>query len=198
MSASFCLGETAATNMAVKALTAAQYDSNVDYRFMEQLRNYVQHAGMPIHVVTTGGSWIGEGNDQRREHSLQYHASKQRLLANGRFKRRRVLDELPDEIDLKLTTRGYMDSLSVIHTSAREMIASEASHARAHIQSAIDDYGAVHPDRFAGLHAICLDGDTQIEKVPILLDWDDVRLELEKRNRRLYLRRAHISTKTGG
>ena len=36
-----------------------------------------------------------------------------------------------------------------------------------------------------GLHAICLDENKIVESVSLLLDWDDVRIKLSKRNSEL-------------
>lgn len=189
-----CSPNSTQAKAAVKKLTAEQYDSTLDYRFMEQLRNHVQHAGMAIGLVTLGGSWDGEGENQLREHSVQFLALKDNLRENKKLKQS-VLDELPDKIDLKTATRAYMDCLSAIHVSARSLIAAATAQAREHIQKAIDDYKAAHKEKFVGLAAITSDGSKWVEQVPMLLDWDDVRLLLEKRNRKLYLRRAVVTTK---
>jgi hypothetical protein len=189
-----CSADSAKAKTAVKKLTGEQYDASLEYRFMEQLRNHVQHAGMAIGLVTLGGSWVGEGGDKWREHSVQFHAMKGMLSENKKFKQL-VLDELPDKIDLKIATRAYMDCLSVIHVSARSLIAAETAQAREHIQKAIDDYKTVHKEHFVGLAAIASDGSKWTEQVSMLLDWDDVRLLLEKRNRKLHLRHAVVTTK---
>lgn len=189
-----CSSNAAQAKAAVKKLTAEQYDSSPDYRFMEQLRNHVQHAGMAIGLVSFGGSWVGKGKDKWREHSVQFHAMKDKLSQNKKFKKA-VLDELADKIDLKMAGRGYMDCLSAIHISARSLIAAETTQAREHIQKAVDEYKAAYKEQFVGLAAIASDDGKWIEQVPMLLDWDDVRLLLEKRNRKLYLRRAVVTTK---
>jgi hypothetical protein len=42
-----------------------------------------------------------------------------------------------------------------------------------------------YSDNLAGLCACKLDGDKQIKSIPLLLDWDDVRVTLQKQNRKL-------------
>ena len=45
-----------------------------------------------------------------------------------------------------------------------------------------------------GLHAICLHENRIVESVSLLLDWDDVRIELSKRNSELVnLRNRYVS-----
>jgi hypothetical protein len=192
-----CSSNATQAKAAVKKLTSEQYDASLDYRFMEQLRNHVQHAGMAIGIVTLGGSWVGEDPNKRREHSVQFHALKEKLHENKKLKQS-VLDELPDKIDLKTATRGYMDCLSAVHVSARTLIATATTAARKNIENAVDEYKGAYKEQFVGLAAIASDGAKWIEKVPMLLDWDDVRLLLEKRNGKLHLRRAIATTKGSG
>lgn len=45
----------------IKQERSETYDNSVDYRIMEEIRNYVQHRGYPIHAIGYSGQWIGDG-----------------------------------------------------------------------------------------------------------------------------------------
>ncbi len=54
---SACLPDDNEAKSNTKSLFSAEYDSRFEYRFMEALRNYVQHSGIPVHRVDTGSKW---------------------------------------------------------------------------------------------------------------------------------------------
>ena len=41
----------------VKSFFSTEYDASFEYRFMEALRNHVQHSGIPAHRISTGAKW---------------------------------------------------------------------------------------------------------------------------------------------
>ena len=49
----------------------------------------------------------------------------------------------------------------------------------------MDEYKSAYKKNFVGLTAYMFDGDSKIDEVLVFLDWDDIRLELEKRNHQL-------------
>ena len=76
---------------AIKATTAAQYDSSLGYRVMEALRNYVQHRGYPLHGLTFDGRWMDERTKLR--YAVTPYMKVDELGDDGKFKAS-VLDEL--------------------------------------------------------------------------------------------------------
>jgi len=104
------------------------------------------------------------------------------------------LEEIPDEVDLKVATRIYIEAISRVHVSIRKMADEPLGKARALIEDARTLYQKSYAGRIVGLNAMCLDYDRIVEKVPLLLEWDDIRLKLVRRNSELLnLRNRHVS-----
>jgi hypothetical protein len=92
---------------------------------------------------------------------------------------------MPEKVDLISASRCYVEALSSIHTNARQLISNRVDEARTLIQTAIDDYKSVYKKDFAVLSAYMFDGENKNDEVLLILEWDNIRLELEKRNRQL-------------
>lgn len=162
-----------------------QYDLNPEYRFMEELRNYVQHRELAVHRTVFGGKWIKEDGNSKLEHSAEISALREYLSEDIKFKKK-VLNEFGDVIDLKATTRKYVESISEIHESARAMIKSNVDNARKEFEKAISDYMELYSKDIVGLCAMHMSSEIKpIEIIPILLDWDNVRIILGEKNKSL-------------
>ena len=179
-----CLPNDIKSKSNTKALLSAEYDSCFEYRFMEALRNYVQHSGIPVHSVTTGAKWTSQDDDGLLEYSLYFGTQRKELASDGGFKKQ-ILDEMPEEVNLKLASRIYVEAISNIHAQARSYIEAEVEFSRRMIDLAIRDYMVVYEKEPIGLFAYEFQGEEKVEEVPILTKWDDVRRELIKRNRQL-------------
>lgn len=181
-------------NNLLKGVFAEHYDGNFEYRFMEALRNYVQHSGMPVHRVVLGGRRAGE-NHELLEYSLSVSSQKSQLESDRKFKRS-VLDEMPDEVDLVLAVRAYVESISGVHEAARNAIRSHVSRARGLVEEAISEYQNLHNGTVVGLRARKVEDGSVVEDSPVLLNWDDVRARLEQRSSRLVnLRNRYATTR---
>ncbi|HWP92590.1 MAG TPA: hypothetical protein VNN20_10395 [Thermodesulfobacteriota bacterium] len=179
-----CLPNDSNAKGNVKKLFSKEYDENRDYRFMEALRNYVQHRGIPVHWTQLGGRWISLDDDRLLEYSMEL-ASQRSYLEEDEKMKNSVLDEMDDKVDLKAATRSYIESISKVHDSARSMIAESTAYSRRLIEDAHRRYSEVYSGSLLGLRACIWDEHKQIASVPILLDWDDIRVDLQKRNRKL-------------
>ena len=177
----------------IKKLFSDEYDKTLEYRFMESLRNCVQHRGMPVHWTQLRGFSNYSAEVEKRIFSVEVASQKEYLEKNGEFKKS-VLDEIPDKVDLKAFTRIYIECISRVHDAARKFIEQPLKESRSKIEAAITTYQKVYPKKFVGLHALCLKDENIVESVPLLLDWDDIRLKLIKRNSVLInLRNRHVS-----
>jgi len=190
-----CVPHLGAAESRVKSLLAAEYDGNPQYRFMEALRNYVQHHGIPVHWTSLGAERTGLGDDGLLEYSTELAAEKSFLEEDGEFKKQ-ILGEISDKVDLKAATRCYIESLSSVHNAVRELIQESVQNSRLRLEDAHRQYQEVCEGSLVGLSA-CMASDRRlIETVPLLLDWDDVRVKLQKRNRKLTnLRRRYVTGK---
>lgn len=78
-----------------------------------------------------------------------------------------------------------MQSLSEVHSKARDAISNSVAIARLAVQEEQDRYqslGSGTEDSLLGLEAQAVENDRIIERVPLLLQWDDVRKKLQMKN----------------
>ena len=179
----------------IKGLFSKEYDEHSQYRFMEALRNYVQNI--------QGSQCIGLNKDGGGLHmSLMvfwsmtgtYFGSQRVLLEeDGEFKKT-VLYEIDEKVDLKSATRCYIECISNVHCAAREMIEYSANTSRKLLEDAHKQYSEVYDGSLVGLSACATSDERQISSVSLLLDWDDIRLRLIKRNRKMVnLRKRYVT-----
>ncbi len=176
----------------VKSMLSKEYDGNREYRFMEALRNYVQHRGLPIHWTQQSLRRTSLETDGFLEYSMELASQRSYLEEDSRFKKE-VLEELEERMDLKLTTRCYVESISYVHESVRSLIYESVTSAREMIEGAHRQYTSMHNGSLVGLSACAWDDERQVSSVALLLDWDDIRGKLQKRNRKLTnLRKRYV------
>lgn len=191
-----CVPNSADVASTVKRRCADEYDKNFEYRFMEALRNHVQHRGIPIHFIRQDGHWTSFDEFGLMEFSVHIAAQKEILESDGKFKKA-VLAEMAEEVDLLAAARKYVESLSSIHQFVRDLISDSITAARALIESAHTRYSEVFDGNLIGLSAIEVDEEGVRSSVPLLLEWDDVRLQLQNRNRQLVnMAKRYVTSKT--
>ena len=95
-----CLPHLEGAEQLSRNILAKEYDENPEYRFMEALRNHVQHRGMPVHWTYSGMRWTEIGKDGLLEYYLELAVIKSILEEDGGFKKQ-VLNECSDKVDLK-------------------------------------------------------------------------------------------------
>jgi len=195
-----CLPDRGDVDTLVKSLRSKEYDKRYEYRFMDALRNYVQHCGLPVHWTSEAFAWSEIGKDgipghARLEYRLELASSKSVLEEDGVFPRK-VLTESPDRIDLKVTTRGYIESLSEIHCAVRELISGPVKQSRLMFEEAHNMYRNQYKGSLIDLSACKAKDQELVETVPLLLEWDDVRIKLQKKNQKLInLTRRNVTSK---
>lgn len=172
-----------ADNLA-KSLRTKEHNDNPDYRFMELFRNHAQHFDLPIHWMSSGVRWTDLGKDGQLEYSLDFGVSKSYLMENRKFTRK-VLEKYPAEIDLKSTTRSYVESFSKMHGAARELIKESVQNAREHLEGAYSQYRKVYGKDSGSLSACMFNEQGVIETIPLMLYLDDIRIKLQKKNQLL-------------
>jgi len=190
-----CLQDKSDAKEIVDNLCKREYDRSKDYRVMDALRNHVQHRGAPVHLTRLGADWTSSPQKSLLEFSMDL-VSQRSVLEQDDIVPRRILAEVSEEIDLKATTRGYVESISNIHHSVRKNIDDSVIAARQLIERAQEQYATSHPADIVRLAASRESGGKVVSSISLLLDWDDVRQELVRRNRRLrHLRRSHVTSR---
>lgn len=188
-----CIPENLNAANLVKARCSKEYDEHFDYRFMEALRNHVQHRGIPIHFIRQDAHWTSFGEDGLMEFTVDIAAQRRYLEEDEKFKKA-ILNEVSEDVDLKAACRRYVESLSAINEFARELIAESAKSARARIEAAHGRYAEIYPESLIGLTASAISDRREVSSVPLLLNWDDVRIELQRRNTQLINLRKRYAT----
>ena len=165
-------------------LLSQAYDSTLAYRFVWELRNFVQHRAIAVHGIkgrNKGEAWT--------EASMVYCQKKNILEDRGKFKRK-VLDQLDEQIDVLLMFRSYMAAVSTVQIGLRKLISEACREARDLTKEAMDEFANAQKDGkdegnpAVGLTACKGDGRTFTDAIPLLLDWDDTRVDLSKKNSR--------------
>lgn len=178
------VGQCGGNKEEVKGRLSAEYDAFFEYRFMEALRNHVQHSGSAVHSLSIGGQWVPPRESTRREFLIQAFAHKRFLALDSTFKKP-ILQECPDKVDLLHATRRYLESLSSVHEFARGCIEKSINEARASFEASIKRYTEFSNAPSVGLTAYASSTHDPSNEVAVFLDWDDVRIKLSKRNSNL-------------
>lgn len=169
---------------AAKRLLSDAYDKTLGYQFVCELRNHVQHRAVAVHGIkgrAESASWS--------EATMIYCQKKLILEDRGDFKMR-VLDRLEDHIDVLAMFRAYMASVCRVQLALRKLIHQPCIDSREAIELAMKDYAAVQEEdgseasRVIGLTAVKEEGGTFSDAIPLILDWDDSRVALSRKNSR--------------
>jgi hypothetical protein len=161
-----------------------QYDSHFEYRFMEALRNHAQHHGTVVHSVSPKSRWLPDDSRQHLEYSLLIKSKRNQLQESDKFKQS-IKDEMPEEVDLLASTKKYIEGISEIHVHFRELFSTQVQEARNIILASHKKYSRQYIGSLVGLCAFELENSVVKNTIPLLLDWDDVRIKLEKSNPKL-------------
>ncbi|WP_303924886.1 hypothetical protein [Draconibacterium sediminis] len=168
----------------IKCLFSKEYDNKVYYRFMEELRRYTQHAGLAVHLTSVSRRRVDPPNSNHREYSVNFSSYSNTLKKDKMFNAAKF-PELDDEIDLKIAVRHYIESLSAVHISIREIFKKNTLDSREIIKSAHIKFNEEFDCNTQYLRAASIDKDSIEEDIAILLDWDDVRIKLQQKNKSL-------------
>lgn len=180
----FDSSEAKSVGSLVKGLLAEQYDAAFDYRFIEALRNHVQHSGTALHILSQGSRRISIGATKKEtvfETFLLPQCSKARLAELGGFKVG-VFAECPDMVNLLDCMRGHVLGLSRVHRRIRSQTAAAVSIASGHIQEGQRELAGKVTGDLDATEAVAIEGDVEQESIPLLLHWEEVRCWLVERN----------------
>lgn len=195
---------TAGLESSFRTATNSAYDASASYRFMEALRNYAQHRGLPLHGATFDAGWTGRFADGPEDRGLLRHSSYasinlEKIRADGKFKAS-VLAELtnsPDQLDVSILVREYIEVLAQVHEKVRDSIKSEFDDASASISAAVTQYAEVNAGNVIGLSVAEFDdtGNAVIVEQSIFEDLAERIQRLMQRNRNLVnLRLRYVSS----
>ena len=177
-----------------KGYTTREHNKNSHYRFMDALRNFVQHYSDPVHWASYGTAWTSLDEDGQMEFRVDLASLRESLVADGRMKKS-VLDEIGDKVDLPIACRSYVESISAIHQDVRELIGD-------YVEAQFERVLEVCREAFGELEkrprAIVLEnweGNIRTESVDVILDWWEMRERLVRCNPKLSnLHKRYVSS----
>lgn len=146
---------------------------NKQVEIMRLLRNHIQHNGLLITNFSLNGVNL---SDELREQTLKFEIEKISIKARD-FKPENFA-ELDEKIDLKKAIRVYIDFISQIHQKFRDLTNEKTINARNEFEKIFEKYSE-HNFLYV---AQKVDDEIKVE-IPILLNWDNIRLEMIKKNR---------------
>ena len=176
-----CLQGESSVHDDLKNLLSTQYDESAAYRFLEALRNHVQHCGLAVYGLSIDSEWATFKNEELLSTVVAPYIEKRYLVDDKKFKKA-VLLEIADKVDLMSFVREYIQRLGAVHKYVRDKVAHSTLKARNLVNGKIELYSQASSGETIGLNAISNDGVEDTTFFPLFLDWDDVRLQLIDRN----------------
>ena len=163
-----------------KNQTSSLYDTNKEYKFIEALRNYVLHKQLPIDKLQFH-NFIEDRKDFSNSDivkTLSMYVKKDKLKKDKKFKKD-ALTEMPEEIDILFCIRSHMAGIWSLYDYLDKSVKNQSDKARSIIKKHIDSFKEIEDP--LGLYAIEENSDGEVHrKIPLLLDWDDARINLNK------------------
>lgn len=113
----------------VDSLFSVEYDQYLEYRIAEELRNHVQHRGLPLHMVSWPSAWEEmDSPEQRMRFSVVPILSVDDLADEGDFKAK-ILRQMQasgtSSWHLTPILRRYVESLTRVHGSVRSLLSEQ-------------------------------------------------------------------------
>ncbi len=159
---------------------------NKNLKIMKFIRNHIQHNGLLNPETMINGKNLSE---ELREQTLKFKMDKNTIKAD--WYKAENFAELDEKIDLKKAIRVYVDFISQIHQKFRESTNEKTINARNEFEKIFEKYSE-HKFLYV---AQKVDDEIKVE-LPILLNWDNIRLEMIKKNVvPTYFKRHSINTK---
>jgi hypothetical protein len=140
----------------LKTLFSIEYDTHLEYRVAESLRNFSQHRALPVHQVVWPSAWeeMDSESNRRLRFGLVPSISIDELEAEGGFKAS-VLKELKDSgktyFSLTLILRRYVESLAAVHAQIRTSISEQTEKDHQVVQAALERTRQELTEDFVGL-----------------------------------------------
>lgn len=185
----------------IKEFKSGLYDDHWGYRFMEALRNHVQHSGLPVHQISYNSGFVSGKSGDHIQYKVIPDCSVKTLSENKEFKKS-ILKELEakgDYIDLRTVVREYVSCLVLLHHEIRNVIALRFLSAREEYKKTIQEFSKLngHPVQHSHLCEINDDGNVseKIELPQEFLDRYDCLLKRNQANQNIQTSFASNSDK---
>lgn len=171
----------------VSGYFSQQHDERIGYRAMEELRDFAQHRGFPVHAVTYGSKVIDADKKRKICVTVSPYLRPDELRADRKFNKK-VLSELEglgEKVDLKTLVRDYIEGIWVIHAKIREHLKSKIESWENVLNQAIMRFQSQFPEEpsIIGLAAVIRDDEGYYAApIQIFEDFMEYRKHLERKN----------------
>ncbi|TSA25625.1 hypothetical protein D4R71_05020 [bacterium] len=106
------------------------YNSNLSYHFMAQLRNHIQHFGLPIKQITYDLDYIKE-DPLEFTHTISLKVDRDRLLNDKKMiKIKDDILKFDKYFDIKPFVSEYYNNINVIHSSIRKILKKDYDNSK--------------------------------------------------------------------
>lgn len=181
-----CLLRNEGSKELIKQEFSKEYDHFFEFRFIEALRNYVQHYGLPVHSVEKKSKWTPNPIEGNMLFSIDLFVFKKDLMLDSTFKKS-VLNEMPDKVELSYSLRRYVESLNKVHLILRNAISESVKNSRSNIEKLFFEFEDSFGRKKDLLYIDEVFSTDQENKrlCSVFLVWDEVRLKIVEANRSL-------------
>ena len=172
----------------VRKFKSTLYNECFGYRFLEALRNHVQHCSLPIQIITFNSGFIDKDPKNHVQFSVAPQATYETLAADAEFKKA-ILEELKSfggKIDLRLPIREYVSCVVQLHGEVRKVLSKIVDESRSFYLAAVKEYSVIggQPVKFPKLQSK-EDNGAPLETIHLISDFLNHYDSLHKRNSNL-------------
>ncbi|MBA3677778.1 MAG: hypothetical protein H0W74_10325 [Sphingosinicella sp.] len=175
---------------AFDGLRKTAHAAHFGYRFMDAMRNYAQHRGVPLHGSTYNAQWTGDLVDDAKgllQHSVAASVNLDKIREDRNFNAK-VRGELEgvDKLDVATLTREYIEALGSIQTALRARLKESLTNWKGTVRAAMEQYAAVNKGDVVGLSVAEFSTDDRLIAAVNIFD------ELLERQERLVRRNGSL------
>lgn len=185
-----------------KQLTNTAYDGHFGYRFMEALRNYAQHRGLPLHGASFDATWTGNLDDDSNDKGLLRHVvlasiNLAKIKGDKKFSAKLLaeVDGDLEHLDVATLTREYIEALGGVHDGLRKLWTSALTEWKSTVRGAIAHYAEINDGNVIGLSVAEFNENGTVKSHVNV--FDDLLLRVERLTRRngslVNLRRRYVT-----
>lgn len=163
----------------IKASTNKWYDDSLSYRFMEGLRNFVQHRGFGVHGLSFGHRWTPKGEQKmhRMHFWLEPYVLAARLAEDGNVKKSILAEFGTETVPISPHVREYMRAIGDLQHLFRIKTKQAVDDAKQLMNEALESYRKLSDGGSTlGAKAVAEENGMRVGQFPILretLDYHD-------------------------
>lgn len=161
-----------------------EYDSNLAYRVMEELRNYIQHNNLPIHKLL----YSRRNKDNKLLNSTAIYMEVDKLKSDNKIKKQVLLElETKDDyVDIRPYTKRYISLIAKIHYKLNEKLKNDLENCEKAYRDTIQKYNDRFPHNSGDIKIMEIKNNGKVKdnlSISILKDIIERRKRLVEKNK---------------